>query len=246
MRVFAVYLILGMAAIFGVGSLLAFMLFLYNGPFNLVSLNFDKSGIMWMDACLCLAFFIQHSGMIRRPFQKYLARIVPDGCVKAVYAISSGVILYATLMLWQASPDYVLVVDGIWRSLLRAVFFISLFGFLWGIQALGFYDPTGIRDVVDHIRAKPPTKGEVVAKGPYVFVRHPLYTAMILMIWSNPDITSDRLLFNVLWTIWIVTATTLEERDLVAEYGNAYREYKKNVSMFVPVLSFFVTRKENR
>jgi hypothetical protein len=232
---FVTYLTLCLAAIFGVGGLLAFMRFLYFGPFGFVNFNLDKGGIMWVDACLCLAFFIQHSVMIRRSFQAYLTRIVPDGCVKAVYAIASGVILYVMLLLWQVFPEHILVVSGVWRLLLRAVFFISLvFGFLWGIQALGSYDPTGIRDVINHIRAKPPSTGDLVARGPYVFVRHPLYVAMILMIWSNPDITADRLLFNVLWTIWILVATNLEERDLIRVYGDVYRAYQKKVPMFVP------------
>jgi protein-S-isoprenylcysteine O-methyltransferase Ste14 len=236
MQMFVTYLTMCLAAIFGVGSLLAFMRFLYFGPFGFVNFNLDKSGIMWVDACLCLAFFIQHSGMIRKPFQAYLIRIVPDGCVKAVHTIASGIILYAMLLLWQASPQHILVVGGVWHLLLRAIFFISLvFGCLWAIQALGFYDPTGIRDVIDHIRAKPLAKGDVIAKGPYGFVRHPLYVAMILMIWSNPDITADRLLFNVLWTLWIVVATNLEERDLTAVYGDAYRAYQKKVPMFVPI-----------
>ncbi len=232
---FLTYLILFLAAVFGVGGLLAFMRFLFFGPFGIVDFNLDQSGILWVDAFLCLAFFIQHSGMIRRPFQAYLTRIVPDGCVKAVYGIASGIILYAMLLFWQASPEHILVVGGVWRLLLRAVFFTSLvFGFLWGIQALGFYDPTGIRDVIDHMRAKPAEKRDLVAKGLYVFVRHPLYAAMLLMIWSNPVITADRLLFNVLWTVWIVVATKLEERDLTAVYGDAYRAYQKKVPMFIP------------
>lgn len=240
------YLILALAAIFGVGGLMAFMRFLYFGPFSIANFNLDTSRILWMDASLSFAFFIQHSGMIRRPFQVYLTRIVPDGCVKAVYAIASGVILYAMLVLWQPSSEHLFIINGIWRTLMRAVFFISLFGFLWGLQSMGFYDPTGIRDIIDRMRAKPIIKGGVVAKGPYRFIRHPLYLTMMLMIWSYPDMTADRLLFNILWTTWIVMATLLEERDLVAEHGNAYLEYKNNVPMFVPALSFFITRKEDR
>ena len=232
---FVTYLILFLAAVFGVGGLLAFMRFLYFGPFGLVNLNLKTSGILWVDTCLCLAFFIQHSVMIRRSFQAYLTRIVPDGCVKAVYGIASGLILYSMLLLWQASPEPILVVGGVWRLLLRAVFFISLvFGFLWGVQALGFYDPTGIREAIDRIRGKTPTEGGIVARGPYAYVRHPLYSAMILMIWSHPNITADRLLFNILWTVWIVVATKLEERDLTAVYGDAYRAYQESVPMFIP------------
>ncbi|MCK7479628.1 MAG: hypothetical protein M0C28_21625 [Candidatus Moduliflexus flocculans] len=53
--------------------------------------------------------------------------------------------------------------------------------------------------------------------GPYRLVRHPLYLLSIVMIWSCPDLTTDRLLFNLLWTGWIVVGAYLEERDLVAD-----------------------------
>jgi protein-S-isoprenylcysteine O-methyltransferase Ste14 len=65
-------------------------------------------------------------------------------------------------------------------------------------------------------------------------VRHPFYAAAILMIWACPVITLDRLLFDVLWTCWIVAGARLEERDLVAEYGDTYRAYRGEVPMLVP------------
>jgi protein-S-isoprenylcysteine O-methyltransferase Ste14 len=57
---------------------------------------------------------------------------------------------------------------------------------------------------------------------------------MILMIWSCPNLTIDRLLFNVLWTLWIVIGSIFEERDLIAEFGDTYREYQKQVPMLIP------------
>jgi len=57
---------------------------------------------------------------------------------------------------------------------------------------------------------------------------------MILMIWSCPDLTADRLLFNLLWTVWIVIGSYFEESDLIIEFGDAYREYQKRVPMLVP------------
>ena len=74
----------------------------------------------------------------------------------------------------------------------------------------------------------------MVVKGAYRWVRHPLYLAVLLMIWSYPVLTVDRLLFNMLWTLWIVTGTVLEERDLVAGFGDEYRDYERNVPMLLP------------
>ena len=78
----------------------------------------------------------------------------------------------------------------------------------------------------------------ITVAGPYRWVRHPLYLFMILMIWSCPDLASDRLLFNLLWTVWIVIGSYFEEIDLVVEFGDAYREYQKNVPMLVPLLKW--------
>ena len=62
-----------------------------------------------------------------------------------------------------------------------------------------------------------------------------MYFVVLLMIWSYPVLTADRLLFNVLWTLWIVLGAVLEERDLVADFGDDYREYQRTVPMLVPV-----------
>jgi protein-S-isoprenylcysteine O-methyltransferase Ste14 len=57
---------------------------------------------------------------------------------------------------------------------------------------------------------------------------------MMLAIWSYPALQTDRLLFNGLWTVWIVVGAFLEERDLVAEFGETYREYQRQVPMLIP------------
>ena len=57
---------------------------------------------------------------------------------------------------------------------------------------------------------------------------------MIVLFWSCPSLTADRLLFNILWTIWVVIGTILEERDLVDDFGDAYRDYQATVPMLVP------------
>ncbi len=74
----------------------------------------------------------------------------------------------------------------------------------------------------------------VLVQGAYRWVRHPLYLTILLMIWSHPDPTADRLLFNVLFTTWIIVGTVLEERDLVAVFGNDYQNYQRRVPMFIP------------
>ncbi len=65
-------------------------------------------------------------------------------------------------------------------------------------------------------------------------VRHPLYFCVIVLLWTTPVLTADRLLLNVLWTAWIMLGTVLEERDLTVDFGDLYREYRRRVPMLIP------------
>ena len=229
---------IGLARILGGMSLLVFAIFLFAGSFNLLEMHLDESGVLWFDAGLSLLFFIQHSGMIRKPFHRWLARFVPEEYTAAIYAIASGIVLLLVILLWQKSTQTIIAASGLFCWSLRGIFLFSLLGFYWGIKALRFFDPFGVRPIVNRLRGRNPTPMPFTVAGPYRWVRHPLYLFMILMIWSCPDLTRDRLLFDLLWTVWIVIGSYLEEIDLVTEFGEAYREYQKKVIMLIPLLKW--------
>ena len=230
------YIMIGLARILGGMSLLVFAIFLFVGSLNLLDMHLDKSEVLWFDAGLSLLFFIQHSGMIRKPFHRWLARFVPEEYTAAIYAIASGIVLLLVVLLWQKSTQTIIAASGLFCWSLRGIFLFSLLGFYWGIKALRFFDPFGVRPIVNRLRGRNPTPMPFTVAGPYRWVRHPLYLFMILMIWSCPELTSDRLLFDLLWTVWIVIGSYLEEIDLIAEFGDAYREYQKRVPMLIPLL----------
>ncbi len=235
MNKYAAHIMIGLAQILGGMSLLVFMIFLFVGPLNLLDMHLNVRGILWFDAGLSLLFFIQHSGMIRKPFRSWLARFTPEEYAGAIYAIASGIVLLLVILLWQASTQTVITPPGLLRWPLRTVFFLSLFGYYWGVKALGSFDPFGLRPLIDRVRGRNSTPMPITVAGPYRWVRHPLYLFMILMIWSCPDLTRDRLLFDLLWTVWIVIGSYFEEKDLIVEFGDAYREYQRKVPMLVPL-----------
>ncbi len=96
------------------------------------------------------------------------------------------------------------------------------------------FDPLGIGPIRAHLHEAIYQQGPFIIRGPYRWVRHPLYACILLMFWANPELTSDQLLFNILWSGWIIVATFLEERDLTREFGDVYLQYKKTVPMLVP------------
>jgi len=64
-------------------------------------------------------------------------------------------------------------------------------------------------------------------------IRHPWYTASLMVIWAR-DISLSTLLINIVVSAYFVIGTILEERKLLLEFGENYREYQKSVSMFIP------------
>ena len=193
----------------------------------------DPAVLLW-DAALSLVFFLQHSGMVRRPFRARLARTVPARYQGAVYSIASGIVLTLVVVLWQRSESHLFTLQGLPRVVLRAFAAPAVAVFLWSAYALRGFDPLGLGPIRAHLRGRPYQPSPFVAKGPYRWVRHPLYSCVIVLIWSSPDLTADRLLFNILWTAWICVGAVLEERDLIAEFGEVYREYRRKVPMLIP------------
>lgn len=225
---------LGLAAGLGGVSFLAFGLFLYAGPLGLVEFDLGFRGALAVDASLSILFFVQHSWMVRRSFKQRLARIMPKHYIDAVYAIASGIVLLLVVLLWQDSGQIIWqATGGAWWAA-RMVFLLALALGTWGALSLKGFDSFGLRPIRYRFRAEPSAPSVLVVQGAYRWVRHPLYLVVLLLIWSYPVLTTDRLLFNVLWTIWIVVGTVLEERDLTTDFGNDYREYQRNVPMLLP------------
>jgi protein-S-isoprenylcysteine O-methyltransferase Ste14 len=233
---FAGHATIAAAYILGAGSLLLFTVFLYTGAFDLVRLDLGPVGGLVLNACLSLIFFAVHSGMVRKSFRAGLAKFIRMEHHGAAYSIVSGVTLLAVVILWRETGPTLGQLQGLFRWLARTAFLLAIVGFIWGVRSLGKLDAFGIGLILRNLRgAGPPKPMPLAARGPYRLVRHPFYLFCLVMIWSSPDLTADRLLFDALWTAWIVAGTILEERDLVDEFGEKYREYQRTTPMLIPL-----------
>jgi protein-S-isoprenylcysteine O-methyltransferase Ste14 len=220
--------------LFGRVSLLLIMVFIYWGPLNLVNLGLGETWLLLLNTLMSLGFFVQHSGMIRRSFRRWSGQFIGEKYHGVLFTILSSVFLILIVVFWQQSSYTIVSAQDGLRWLMRGVFFLSIFGFHWGARSLGRFDTFGLdllRHGARHANAVP---SRLFVRGPYRWVRHPLYFFCLLMIWSFPDLTADRFVFNCLWTAWIVVGTILEERDLVEQFGDAYETYQKQVPMLVP------------
>lgn len=234
MNRFPAHVLIALAVVLGAGSLLLFGVFLVGGPFTVFRLHFSEPGALLWDALLSVLFFAQHSGMVRASFRDRLATRVPAHFHACLYAIASGVALGAVVLLWQTSGTIVYTIDGPVRLLAHAFMAAALAVFIWGTRALRHFDTFGVDAIRTRLRKESLPDARLTVRGPYLWVRHPLYSATLVMFWSTPDVSSDRLVFNMLWTGWIVLGARLEERDLIARFGDEYRRYQHIVPMLLP------------
>ena len=228
------YAIILSAALLALVSLLVLGLFLLYGSFDLVNLDMGIVGSLIFDVFLSALFFLQHSGMMRKKFRLWLAQFIETKFHGFVFSIASALVLLTILIFWQKTPIMLFSAQGMVRWLLRWAYLMIISGFVWGALSLQSFDPMGLFPIVNRLRGKAPALMQLTFRGPYRWVRHPLYFFSILMIWCCPDISADRLLFNLLWTAWIIIGAFLEERDLVASFGDAYRHFQRQVPMLIP------------
>jgi len=78
------------------------------------------------------------------------------------------------------------------------------------------------------------TPPRLVVTGLYRWVRHPLYTAGLLLLWCSPMMTTSLLALYLALTVYVIIGSRLEERRLLAEFGPAYAEYRADVPALIP------------
>ena len=111
----------------------------------------------------------------------------------------------------------------------------SLLMFFWAFffdyDSLSFF---GIRQALNFGKIKKINPSEDVKKnGLLGIIRHPMYLAVMIILWCQIFTMSDIIVSTIL-TIYIIIATRLEEKKLVSEFGDAYINYQQQVPMFIP------------
>jgi protein-S-isoprenylcysteine O-methyltransferase Ste14 len=76
----------------------------------------------------------------------------------------------------------------------------------------------------------------LVTHGPYQWVRNPFYDAAALLILASSLIVANwfLLLAGGLVFVLLVVRTRIEERNLIARFGEAYRAYMSRTGRFLP------------
>jgi protein-S-isoprenylcysteine O-methyltransferase Ste14 len=80
-------------------------------------------------------------------------------------------------------------------------------------------------------------ENELITSGPFAYVRHPLYSTLLMTIPPLVVVWFSDLIFFVPWILILVIShplVRLEERGLIAAFGQDYERYRRYVPALLP------------
>lgn len=201
-----------------------------------------------------LAFAAVHSALTTRQAKQMAAALVGSERSAATYRVfyvGQGLLSFAALTAYCTSlPAHTVYrIRGAGALLLRAGQLAGMVHLLAGLRHVGLKRWAGVdrlqawrcgRDMPIAPVAQGPElteDGRLSAGGPYRWSRHPLNFSGVPLFWLTPHMTTRRLAFNVVATIYLMLGSLHEEARLRSAYGEAYERYlRSRVPFFWPGL----------
>jgi methanethiol S-methyltransferase len=190
-----------------------------------------------IDLLLMSVFAVQHSGMARQGFKRLFAKFASPVIERSSYVLLASLTLLLLFWQWQPIPAVVWDIDNpIVAGIVTAGGFFGWLVVLYSKLLISHFELFGMTQVINHFAGRVVAPIEFKTPGLYRFVRHPIYLGFIIAFWCVPTMTIGHLLFAAVTTAYIFVGIHLEERDLVALFGDKYRRYRERVAMLVPGL----------
>lgn len=188
-----------------------------------------------------LVFAIFHSLLagqnIKQFFRQQFGERVYHGLYRLLYNMVATVSLLPVGLALVLQPGAVLWrVEGIGALGLLGIQAVGVIALLISLMQIDFGQFTGLSQLGAYLSGAPlplPTE-PLQTGGLYSLVRHPLYLFSLLVIWPSPIMTESLLAFNIAATLYFVVGSRLEEKRLVAIFGDTYLEYKRRVPWLIP------------
>lgn len=190
-----------------------------------------------MNTLLVALFGIQHSVMARPWFKRWWTTFIPQPAERSTYLLFSCLALGLLLWQWQPMGGVIWNVQPpVARGLIFAVYLSGWLTIVAVSHMISHYDLFGLRQAWLHFQGRPYESLPFAMPGAYRWVRHPLYIGWLMVFWAAPTMTWSHLLLAVGMTTYILIAIPLEERDLIAHFGEKYAAYRRQVPALFPRL----------
>ena len=164
-----------------------------------------------------------------------------QGFYRLIYsAVSVFTLLPVLYFYWQLPDRSLYSVPAPFSWLMFGLQAAGLIGLTVSVMQSGAMAFVGVQQAADYFSgndiAKQSGLGEVlVVHGLYRYMRHPLYTFSMLLLWASPAMTRNSLILVVLISVYFIVGSYIEESRLEQDFGEDYAAYKQKVGRFIPL-----------
>jgi protein-S-isoprenylcysteine O-methyltransferase Ste14 len=184
-----------------------------------------RSSSAAVDLALFALFAIHHTLFARERVKRWIAARIPPHLIRSIYVWAASLLFILVCEQWAPiGGELYRATDG--AAIAHAA--VQLAGvalMALSVRRIDALELAGIRQ----------SSGTLQTTGPYGWVRHPVYLAWMLIVFGAAHMTTDRLTFAILTSLYLVIGVVFEERSLAREYPQAYDAYTHRVrSRIIP------------
>lgn len=199
----------------------------------------EPSRTLILTALWTTLWCIGHSWFVSHSWRSIVQGIFPRYHVfsRLIYVVFSTLSL-TILVLWIRTLPEILLFDwtGTWRWIRWLGLAEALFLFWLGIRSYDNRSFLGLTQAVDYLKGNTASQPAFRENGILAIIRHPWYTGtLILLVFCLPW-TDVNLVWRVIFIIYTLIGTELEERKLLRDFGASYADYKARVPRYFPRL----------
>ena len=181
----------------------------------------------------CL-YFALHSVLAANATKAWVGRRWPQSlpAYRAAFNLISLVALLPVLwLLYTTGGPWLWRWQGVLWWLANGLALAALLCFAASTRAYDMDEFLGLRQLR---RSAADDKADFALSLFHRYVRHPWYCFGLVLLWTR-DMNAPLLVSAVAVTLYLVVGSRLEEHKLIAQYGQAYRDYIDKVPGLIPL-----------
>jgi protein-S-isoprenylcysteine O-methyltransferase Ste14 len=177
---------------------------------------------------------VVHSLLASHTFKAWVRRLAGEKAYNRFYRFAYNLFAAASLlpllaMLLTLPDSHLYTIPEPWVYLSVLIQGGAVFVLIGGVIQTGVFEFAGLTQL-SGLEEKP----EMVTDGYYAYVRHPLYTASLALLWAMPTMTVNSLTLWVIFSLYLVIGAYFEEKKLLKDFGDAYAQYRARTPFLLP------------
>ncbi len=183
-----------------------------------------------------IAYFVVHSLLASLWFKRWVHCQWPGlmPAYRLTYNVLAVILLIPLLWFMHQNPGPLIWQwPGLANWLMKGLTITAILGFIWSLKS---YDNGVFLGITQwrnrHMDSTDPDSLQISTL--HRFVRHPWYFFFLVILWTQ-NLHLAHLVVYSLISIYFVIGSRMEERKLVAHYGETYEKYCQQVPGLIPL-----------